>query len=186
MRWIYLRLLVTLALLAAGLGACSRDQPEPEPILRPVRYQRVEAGGLETSRTLAGVAKAGIEADLSFRVGGTVSGVNVDLGDSVRKGEVLAHLDAVDYELQVQEADRLDRLQFNLWNRAVGGDVTAIQTVLKIMERRARLLGLDQPQKVAPTNPQGDAPYHDGAMSDAELDARIAELEAKHRGDEHR
>ena len=84
--------------------------------------------------------------------------------------------------LQVQEADRLDRLQFNLWTRAVGGDVTAIQTVLKIMERRARLLGLDQPQKVAPTNPQGDAPYHDGAMSDAELDARIAELEAKHRG----
>jgi RND family efflux transporter MFP subunit len=51
------------------------------------------------------VAKAGIEADLSFRVGGTVTEVNVDLGDSVRKGEVLVRLDAVDYELQVEEAE---------------------------------------------------------------------------------
>jgi RND family efflux transporter MFP subunit len=97
--------LLIVSLLMTGLASCGREAPEPEPILRPVRYQRVEAGGLETSRTLAGVAKAGIEADLSFRVGGTVTEVNVDLGDSVRQGAVLARLDAVDYELQVQEAE---------------------------------------------------------------------------------
>ena len=50
------------------------------------------------------IARAGIEADLSFRVGGTVEDVNVALGDTVKKGQVLARLDSVDYELQVQEA----------------------------------------------------------------------------------
>lgn len=84
--------------------------------------------------------------------------------------------------LQSQEADRLDQLQLGIWSDATRGNLQAIQTVLKIMERRARLLGLDQPVKVAPTNPQGDQPYQSGQMSDAEVDARIAELEAKHRG----
>ncbi len=94
--------------------------------------------------------------------------------------------------LQSQEADRLDQLQLGIWSDATRGNLQAIQTVLKIMERRARLLGLDQPVKVAPTNPQGDQPYQSGQMSDAEVDARIAELEAKHRdagrpgGDERR
>ena len=102
--------------------------------------------------------------------------VNVALDELKRDQDDQARL------LQVQESDRLDRLQFNLWTRAVGGDVTAIQTVLKIMERRARLLGLDAPTKVAPTSPDGNRPYHDGAMTDDELDARIAELEMKYRG----
>ena len=94
-------------------------------------------------------------------------------------------------ELQTLEADRLDTMQLGVWNDAVRGNIPAIQTVLKIMERRAKLMGLDAPTKVAPTSPDGNSPYHHGAMSDAELDARIAELEAKYRGgltrgDEHR
>ena len=53
--------------------------------------------------------------------------VNVALDELKRDQDDQARL------LQVQESDRLDRLQFNLWTRAVGGDVTAIQTVLRIM-----------------------------------------------------
>ena len=97
--------LLMISLLVTGLGACGREIPEAEPVLRPVRYQRVTEGGLDTIRTLVGVAKAGVEADLSFRVGGSVREVNVDLGDAVRQGDVLARLDAVDYELQVEEAE---------------------------------------------------------------------------------
>jgi transposase-like protein len=100
--------------------------------------------------------------------------------------EIRGELDEQARLLQAQEADRLDALQTKMWTRAIGGDVIAIDKVLRIMERRARLLGLDQPQKVAPTTPEGDQPYQPGQMSDAEMDARIAELEAKHRGDERR
>lgn len=45
--------------------------------------------------------------------------------------------------LRALEAERLDRLQLGHWKRAIGGDVAAANVVLKIMERRARLLGLD-------------------------------------------
>lgn len=41
---------------------------------------------------------------------------------------------------------RLDELQSGLWDRAVSGDVKAVNAVLRIIEQRSRLLGLDRPQ----------------------------------------
>lgn len=46
------------------------------------------------------------------------------------------------------EMGRLDRLMLAHWPAAIKGDVKATATVLSIMDRRARLLGLDSPQKV--------------------------------------
>jgi hypothetical protein len=51
------------------------------------------------------------------------------------------------------EASRLDRLLLAVWQRAVGGaatpaDLDAVDRVLKIMARRAALLGLDAPARV--------------------------------------
>lgn len=46
------------------------------------------------------------------------------------------------------ELERLDRLQVAVWNRALKGDDRAIATVLRLMERRAKLLGLDEAQKI--------------------------------------
>src|SRR5438874_1736904 len=46
-------------------------------------------------------------------------------------------------EVRDLELSRLDALQVGLWERAVGGDIKAVEAVLKLMERRARLLGLD-------------------------------------------
>lgn len=43
------------------------------------------------------------------------------------------------------EVHRLDLLLGAAWNQALAGDLRAIQSALKIMERRAKLLGLDQP-----------------------------------------
>lgn len=57
------------------------------------------------------------------------------------------------------------------------GDARFLQIILNAQERRAKLLGLDAPTKVAPTDPTGEQPYD--RMSDAEIDARIAELAAK-------
>jgi RND family efflux transporter MFP subunit len=90
--------------LAVGLWACGQEPPPVAPELRPVRYQKVSKGAIDETRTFVGVARAGTEADLSFRVPGTVEAVECALGESVEKGQVLARLDPVDYELQVQEA----------------------------------------------------------------------------------
>jgi len=44
------------------------------------------------------------------------------------------------------ELQRLDNLQLGIWEDACKGKLSAIDRVLRIMERRARLLGLDKPQ----------------------------------------
>lgn len=46
------------------------------------------------------------------------------------------------------ELERLDRMQLGLWPRAIAGDVKAVAAVLRIMTRRAKLLGLDAPTRV--------------------------------------
>ncbi|MEN6535335.1 MAG: hypothetical protein ABFD89_16845 [Bryobacteraceae bacterium] len=43
------------------------------------------------------------------------------------------------------ELERLDALQLAQWDKATDGDLRAVDAVLRIMERRARLLGLDAP-----------------------------------------
>ena len=47
-------------------------------------------------------------------------------------------------ELRQIELARLDRLHMAHWPQALGGSVDATNQVLRIMDRRARLLGLDQ------------------------------------------
>lgn len=96
----WLGLLVAAASL---LGACE-EPPVAETVLRPVRYERVSTSQEARLRTFAGVARAGVESNLSFRVPGTVEQVAASVGQQVRRGQVLARLDPTDYELKVQEA----------------------------------------------------------------------------------
>ena len=57
------------------------------------------------------------------------------------------------------------------------GDPRYMNVILSIIERRCRLLGLDAPQKMAPTNPAGDEPYQPKSID--EIDRRIHELQQK-------
>lgn len=52
-------------------------------------------------------------------------------------------------EMRYIEGERLDELQRTHWAVALAGDLDAGKMVLKVMERRARLFGLDAPSKVA-------------------------------------
>ena len=81
--------------------------------------------------------------------------------------------------LRQLELERLDALLMGLWTPASRGDHAAIDRVLKIMERRARLLGLDAPAKVAPTSPDGEAPY-DPLQAVQELDVLLAQMATRH------
>ena len=62
------------------------------------------------------------------------------------------------------------------------GDPRYLTAILSIVERRCRLLGLDLPQKIAPTTPDGAEPYQPKdlkGVSDEDLTGRINELLAK-------
>jgi hypothetical protein len=51
-------------------------------------------------------------------------------------------------EARQLELMRLDEMQLAVWDRAINGDLPAAHCVLKIMDRRAKLLGLDKPERV--------------------------------------
>ena len=46
------------------------------------------------------------------------------------------------------ELKRLRRMQKGLWEDAVEGDTDAVRTVVRLMKRRAALLGLDEPDEL--------------------------------------
>lgn len=52
-------------------------------------------------------------------------------------------------EIRQLEADRLDRLQVAVWTKALSGNLNAVDRVLRLMDRRARLLGLDHADGIA-------------------------------------
>jgi len=51
-------------------------------------------------------------------------------------------------DLRTLEGDRLDALMSALWPMAMVGNTQAVRAVLSVMDRRARLFGLDKPYKV--------------------------------------
>ncbi|MCG5495636.1 TetR family transcriptional regulator C-terminal domain-containing protein [Ectothiorhodospira variabilis] len=72
-------------------------------------------------------------------------------------------------QLRALEAERLDALQHGLWEAAVGGDMMAVDRVLRIMERRAKLLGLDSPAKYSATDPSGEEAVSGVVLVPAEM-----------------
>lgn len=84
--------------------SCGEKEPEKQ-IIRPVRYAQVYSTGGSRERTFTGVAQAGIESRLSFKVPGTVKIISVNVGNNVKNGQLLAQLDKNDYELLVQQAE---------------------------------------------------------------------------------
>ena len=100
------RLIRHLIALAGFLlvSACAQP-PAVEPVIRPVRLVTAQAAGHWRTRTFSGVARAGAESSLSFRVAGTIARVTVVVGDRVAAGAPIARLDPEDFSLQVRESE---------------------------------------------------------------------------------
>lgn len=83
------------------------------------------------------------------------------------------------------ELQRLDSMLLGAWPKAVAGDLSAVDRVLRIMERRARYLGLDAPVRRELSGPEGGPIQHEydfSHLSDEELERAIAEAESAEGG----
>jgi RND family efflux transporter MFP subunit len=86
-----------------ALSACSPKQATPEPI-RAVKLMTVGASDLNVQGEYAAEVKARVETRLGFRVGGKVLVRQVEAGQRVKAGQVLAEIDPQDYALAAQAA----------------------------------------------------------------------------------
>ena len=80
------------------LSGCAKE-PETRAAPRPVRVFQVGERTNNDGIAYAGEVKARYETKLSFRVPGKVIARHVEIGERVRKGQLLAQLDPVDYQL---------------------------------------------------------------------------------------
>lgn len=87
----------------ALLAACSHPEPvaeAPRPVLVRVLAEGPVAGGAVYS----GEVRARYESDLSFRIAGKIVERKVDVGSTVKPGQVLARLDPTDAGLSAEAA----------------------------------------------------------------------------------
>lgn len=141
----------TLLFLSLALLSCQEQETAPaEEVIRPVRYTQVKVVSAARTRSFTGLAKAGVESRLSFKVAGTLRELNVQVGDSIRKGQVIARLDPRDYQLMVEQAEaglaqaraELENAQANLRrirglyenNNASEADLDAAYTQVRVIE----------------------------------------------------
>jgi len=112
-----------------------------EPKTSEKRIAAVERQGRALELRKAGIGYATIARQLGYA------------GPSGAYKAIMTALHAVTREpareLVDLEVARLDDLLLGLWGNARKGNVAAVDRVLKIMQRRADLLGLDAPQRFA-------------------------------------
>ena len=102
-KMIFAAAFAAIAAMTTVLSGCSKPPPTDEPV-RAVKVLTVGMDTVQTESEFAGEVRARVEARLAFRVGGKVITRQVELGQRVKSGQVLAQLDPQDYKLAVDAA----------------------------------------------------------------------------------
>ena len=93
---------VCLLLLLPVLTSCDPKPPENEKPVRPIPAIKVGESQKVTGRKFPGKAKATQEVNLAFDVAGKLIERPVNIGDSVKQGDVIARLNPRDFKSRVK------------------------------------------------------------------------------------
>lgn len=117
-------------------------QPEKSSSTRSTRGRGRRSEALQRKAEALALRAAGLTyRSIGQRLGMTESGAR----KTVLSGLNELRREKAEQVLELELA-RLDRLQLAVWQRAICGDRAATLTVLKIMDRRAKYLSLDNPE----------------------------------------
>lgn len=143
-----------------------------------VTQQRIRAA--ERQARVLELAKAGYAfREIAAKVGYT----NPGAAHNAFRAALKATLRPAGAEYRKVELQRLDEMHKPLWARAQDGDLQAQAQVLRLMERRAALLGLDAPRRQELMGADGGPIELAAAVDDAreQLLARLTEVVSRRR-----
>jgi multidrug efflux system membrane fusion protein len=86
------------------LMSCGEKEVKEDVVLRPVKYSEVAFLGGEKSRQFSGTAQTEKIINLSFRSSGIVTRLDMNLGQNVKKGQLLGTLDNVSARLSYESS----------------------------------------------------------------------------------
>ncbi len=95
----------TITVFAALLTACSTGGKATEQTPPTVKAAELSANGYTQKLTYSGTAKADETKNFSFLLSGKISSVEVEKGDPIKKGQVLAKLDTESVDLAINNAN---------------------------------------------------------------------------------
>lgn len=93
-----------VVLIALSLAACGKGPAPLEP-LRAVKVMTVGESSATADLEFSGDVRARIESSLGFRVAGKVLSRPAEVGQRVKAGQLLAHLDPQDYRASADAAE---------------------------------------------------------------------------------
>lgn len=114
----------------------------------------------------------------SYRSIANLMGVNVKTAYKYVQSEIIELREQTRDDAEAVrdiEVERCDELIMGLWPGATAGDPQVVAAVIRVMERRARLLGLDAPAKID-MKAALITPEEASKLSDDEIQQRIAQL----------
>ena len=92
-----------------GLSGCKEPPVTEAPVVRPVKIHTIGSLDPADYREYPGTIRAFQTAEMGFEVAGRVTEFLVKEGDRVKEGQVLARLDARDYQAQLNAAEAVLR-----------------------------------------------------------------------------
>lgn len=98
-------LLVSCSSDSAAAGKGGKGGDRGEKTARKVHLAKAEMARLARTVEVSGTLAADEQAELGIKVAGRIAEIRVDLGDRVRRGQVLARLVPADLELRVRQAE---------------------------------------------------------------------------------
>ena len=100
-------IVVAALALSLALTACQKEEKPEATAIRPVRTVTVEPREAGEKVSLTGEIQPRYQADVGFRVDGKILDRPVDVGSTVKKGDLLARLDPAQFkqDLEVAKAD---------------------------------------------------------------------------------
>ncbi len=95
--------LYSIFIVVLLLSGCQEEAPVEE-VIRPVKALKVADADTFEGIKYNGIAQATRQVDLSFRVDGPMISRPVNVGDAVKKGQLVARIDPRDYEVRLRTA----------------------------------------------------------------------------------
>ena len=98
---------IVLFICLSGLilfAGCKQKEAEKDTVRTVKTVTAVVSGDVRTA-SFPGKVKAASDIDLSFRISGPITKINVTEGQFVRKGEVIAEMDLRDYQTQLSATE---------------------------------------------------------------------------------
>ncbi len=143
------------------LAGCGEAPVPPAPEIRPVRTVVVDPRPIDDDRQTVGEIRPRQESDIGFQVGGKIISRSVDIGVSVKTGDLIARLDDTDFQNRLRSAQ---------------SDVASAEAVLveaqATEDRQNELLG-----KGVTTRANYDAAVKNRRSAEAQLESTRAGLD---------